>query len=114
MIGMFSLFMSYKVNFGRDKVCVADGSYSSIVGHGDILAMPTLLLSFALRVPNFTLNLLSINHLTKSLNYCVTFFPYCLFQDLEMEMTIGMGHEKDGLYLLDPESQSSIVTSTIK
>lgn len=64
---MFSLFTSYNVSSRKDKVRIADGSYSSIVEHGDILATSTLLLSFVLYVPNSNLNLLSITHLTKSL-----------------------------------------------
>lgn len=106
-------FNSYRVNSRKDKVRIADGTYSSIVGHSDIFA--TSLLSFVLHVSNFTLNLLSISHLTKSLNYSLIFLPSdCVFQDLKTKMTIGMGHEKDGLYLLDSSSQSSIVPSAIK
>lgn len=84
MTNLSSLFTSYHVSSAKDKVRIVDGSYSSIVGHGDILATSTLLLSSIFHVPNFTLNLLSINHHTKSLNCSVTLFPsYCLFQDLE-------------------------------
>lgn len=113
MTGLSILFKFYRVSSGKNKVCIADGTYSSIVGHGDIIAT-SLLLSSVLHVPNFTLNLLSISHLTKSFNCCVTFFPsHCVFQDLKTKTTIGMGHEKDGLYLLDSSSQSSIAFSAI-
>lgn len=57
-----------------------DASCSSVVGHGNSLATSDLLLSFVLYAPNFTLNLLSINQLTKNLNCSVIFFPsYFLF-----------------------------------
>lgn len=114
MTRMSSLFKSYRISFGKDKVRIANGTYSSIAGHGDIVANP-LLLSSVLHVPNFTLNLLSISYLNKSLNCCVTFFPsHCVFQDLKTKTTIGIRHENDGLYLLDSPVQSSIASSAIK
>lgn len=73
MTGMSSLFTSYSVCFGKDKVRIANSSLSSIAGQGDILVTHDLYLSFVLHVPRFTLNLLSISHITKILNYCVTF-----------------------------------------
>lgn len=36
MTGMSSLFTSYHVNYGKDKVHITDGCYSSIPGHEDI------------------------------------------------------------------------------
>lgn len=115
MTSMSSLFFTYKISSGRDKVHIADGSYSSIAGHSDISATSSLLLSSALHVPNFTLNLFSISQITKSLNCSVIFFPsHCVFQELETKKTISIGHEKDGLYLLDLDPRSLIATSTIR
>lgn len=115
MTSMFSLFMSYKVSSEKDKIRVADNSYLSIASYGDIPATTSLLLSFVFHVPNFTLNLLSISQLTKSLNCSATFFPsYCLFQDLETKKTISMGYKKDDLYILDLDPQSSFATSTVE
>lgn len=72
---------------------------------GDISATSRFLLLSVLHVPKFTLNLLSINHPTKSLDCIVTFFPsYCVFQDLVMSLTIGQGLEVDEMYLLDTMS----------
>lgn len=94
-------------------VCIVDSFYSSIAGHGDIPVSSSLLLSSVLHVSNFTLNLLSISHLTKCLNCIVVFFPsYCLFHDLKMKTTISTGHESDGLYLVDSTSQLSIASPT--
>lgn len=113
MTGMSSLFTSYHVCSGKDKVRIVDGSLSSIAGHGDILATSHLCFSFVFYVPKFLLNLLSISHLTKTLNCYVTFFPsYCVFQDMATKRTIGLGHENNGLYILD--SSSSVATSAIK
>lgn len=75
MIDMSSLFIFYYICSRKDKVCIADGSLSSITGQGDILITPDLCLSSILHVPKFSLNLLSISHLTKTLNCDVTFFP---------------------------------------
>lgn len=109
---MSSLFSSYHVCSGMDNVRIADGSYSPIVGKGDIVAIPSLHLSLVFHVPNFSLNLLYINHIIKSLNCSVTFLSsYCVFQDLEMKRTIGQGFEKNGLYLLDT---SLIIASPVQ
>lgn len=67
-------FSSIQNNFGRDKVCIADGSYYSIARHGNIHDTSNLSLPSVLHIPNFTLNLLSISHLTKNLNCDVFFF----------------------------------------
>lgn len=80
MTGMSSLFNSYQVCSGKDNVQIVDGSLSSIAGQGDIPATSDLCLSSVLHVPKFYLNLLSISHLTKTLNYSITFFlSYCVF-----------------------------------
>lgn len=82
MIGISSLF-SYHVYSVRDKVRIDNGSYSSIVGKGDIITSPSMQLSFVFHVLNFSLNLLFIIHITKSLNYNVTFLlSHCVIQGL--------------------------------
>lgn len=96
------LFSSYFIYYGKDKVWVVDGSYSSIAGKGFIFVTPTLPFSPVLHVPKFSLNLLPISHLTKSLNCCMTFFPsHCVFQDLRTRTIISKGHEENKLYILN-------------
>lgn len=93
MTGMSSLFTSYHICFGKDKVRITDGFLSSIDDQGDIPTTSNLSLSFVLHVPNFTLNLLFISHITKNLNCRVTIFPsYCVFQDTTAKKN-GLGHE---------------------
>lgn len=75
MTSMSSLFSFYHVCLGRDKVRIADGSYSSIASKCDIVASPSLHLSSVFHILNFSLNPLSINHITKSLHCSATFFP---------------------------------------
>lgn len=63
-----SFFFYYSICSEKDKVCIANESYCLIVGKGSIPVTCTLRLSSVLHVRNFTLNLLSVSHLTKSLN----------------------------------------------
>lgn len=110
MIGTSSFFSSYSICFGNNKGPSCSWFSSSIAGKGNIPVTLTLPLSSVLHVPNFTLNLLFISHLTRSLNCSVTFFPsYCVFQDLDSKMTIGKGHEDNGLYILDIPSHSALL-----
>lgn len=53
--GMSSFFTSYSINFGNDKVRIADGSLSSMARHGDIPVTRDLCLSSVLHIPKFTL-----------------------------------------------------------
>lgn len=62
---MSSLISSYHVCSGRDKVRIVDGSYSSIAGKCDVIAHSFMQSSLVFHVPKFSLNLLSINHITK-------------------------------------------------
>lgn len=109
MIGTSSLFSSYSICYGKDKVRIADGSYSSIAGKRNISVTLSLPLTSVLHVPKFTLNLLSVSHLTKSLNYSISFFPsHCVFQDLSLRKVISRGHEDNGLYILDIPPHSAL------
>jgi len=104
MTGLSSLFSSYSICFGHDKLQVADETLSSIFGKGSINVSPIMSLSSFLRVPKFTTNLLFISRITRDLNYPITFFPsHCVFQDLDSKQMIGSGRAADGIYLLDAE-----------
>lgn len=101
MIGMYSLFSSYCVYSSQDIGQIVDGSISSVIST-DCISLTLCLYLYVFHAPNFKLNLVSINHVTKALNCNVTFFPsYCVFQDLEMQQTICRGHEEQPLYLMD-------------
>lgn len=78
MIGTPSFFPFYSICFGKDKVRIDDGSYSSIAGKGCISVIPSPSLSLVLHVSNFTSNLLSVGHLKNFLNCSVTFFSLSL------------------------------------
>jgi hypothetical protein len=99
MTGASHLFSSYKSCSGNDKVCVANGSTSYIIGRGSIWCTKTLSLSPVLHVPNFPLNLLLVSSTTKSLN-CISWFDptRCAFQELGIGRLLGTGTTHDGLY----------------
>ena len=55
-------------------------------------------------IPSFKVNLLLVSKITKTLKCSVTFFPnFCIFQDLAMRKTIGLGREQGGLYIICPK-----------
>ncbi|CAN1848896.1 hypothetical protein LINPERHAP1_LOCUS39102, partial [Linum perenne] len=75
-------FITYKPVSSNHKVKVADGSYASIAGKGNIALSNDPTLSSVLHVPKLTCNLLSIPKLTSESNCTVHFFPsYCHIQD---------------------------------
>lgn len=74
---------SYQVYSGQDKVRIANSPLSSIAVISCIPPTSFVFLTFMFNVPNFKLNLMSVSHIIKDLNYRITFFPYYIFQDLE-------------------------------
>jgi hypothetical protein len=104
MTGMSPLFSSYNPSSGRDKVRIAGGSLSPILGKGSVLVTPSMTLTSVLHVPNLVANLLSIARIIIELNCRVIFYSYyCFFQDLAMGKMIGSGSLKDDLYYLDSQ-----------
>jgi hypothetical protein len=101
-------FTSYQHCPSSKKITVADGSPTTVVGHGTIPLNPVFTLKRVLHVSNFTANLLSIRKLIKDINCSVTFFlDHCIFQDLAMGRTIGQAKVNDGLYMLGVQGSSS-------
>jgi hypothetical protein len=106
MIGASNLFTSYIPCSGKDKVWVADGSTVPIIGRGSIQCTKTLSLSPVLHVPDFSINLLSVSSITKSLNYRGWFDPsHCAFQELGTERNLRTGTVHNGVYCLDEGSE---------
>ena len=76
-------FFTYSPCLGHDKVRIADGSLSPIIGKGSVKCTPSITLPFALHIPHFSYNLLSVSAITKNLNCKVEFFPsHCVIQEL--------------------------------
>ena len=112
MTHMSSLFSSYHLLSGQDKMRVADGSFSTISGKGIVDLSKDLSLKSVLHVPSLTSNLLSVSKLTKNLNCSINFFPtHCVFQDRLTKRTIGSGHECGGLYYFGADISSALQSS---
>jgi hypothetical protein len=102
MTGCSSVFDSYFPCSGKDKVRIADGSFSAISGKGSVRYSPSISLSSVLHIPNFATNLLSVSSFTRSANCSITFFPtHCVFQELKTGKVIGSGKAHGGIYYLE-------------
>lgn len=100
-----NIFTSYTRCLGKDKVCVADGSTVPIIGRGSVRCTKNLSLSLVLHVLNFSVNLLSVSSITKSLNCRGLFDPsHCTFQELRTGRILGVGTVRNRLYYLDEGS----------
>jgi hypothetical protein len=64
MTDISSMFSSYNLCSGRQKVKIVDGSLSSVSGKGSIHVTTSLSLSFVLHIPYFAANLLFITRIT--------------------------------------------------
>ena len=84
------------------SVAIANGRACPVSSERAVQASSQLSLEHVLFVPEFPVNLLSINDITKQLRCFVTFFPFhCTFQDLQTERMIGLGRERgNGVYQL--------------
>jgi len=97
MTSMSPLFTSYNPCSGKEKVRLANGSLSPVLG------------SSVFHVPDFAVNLLSIARITLELNCRIIFYSYyCFFQDLVMGQMIGSGSLRDGLYYLDSQPNTQV------
>ena len=82
MTNCSNLFNSYFPSSGSEKVRIADGSYSSIAGKGNIKISEQITLQSVLHVPKFACNLLFVHKLSEDSNCSVLFRPStCIFQD---------------------------------
>ena len=101
MTGDRTLFLFYNPYHGTLIVCIADGTYSKVVGIGTVKLSRTLALQSVLFVPNLDCNLLSVSKLNKELD-CETKFlaESCVFQDLKSGKIIGNAEFCAGFYLL--------------
>ena len=81
------------------SVAITDGHPCSISDKGVVQVTSQITLDKVLFVPDFPVNLLSINAITKLLCYA-TFFPFhCTFQDLQTEKRIDLSRERgQGVY----------------
>ena len=85
-----------------------------VKGIGEARPLPSISLISILFSPKCPYNLISINKLTKYLNYSITFFAdSVVVQDRNMGQTIGTRHESHGLYhLSDPNLLVAFTSAT--
>ncbi|KZV42538.1 hypothetical protein F511_37687 [Dorcoceras hygrometricum] len=91
MTGSSKLFHSCIPCAGNQKIKIADGTLSAIVGQGSIVISQTIIvisqtitLHNVLYVPNLSCNLLSISKLTRDLMRAAQFSSnLCVFQELD-------------------------------
>ena len=73
---------------------LANGSQTIVKGTGSACPLPSLPLTFVFYVPDSPFNLISINKLTRDLNYLITFSNNSVtLQDRSTGRTIGIGCE---------------------
>ncbi|KAI5427181.1 hypothetical protein KIW84_032559 [Lathyrus oleraceus] len=107
MTGESTLFSSYSLCAGNQKIKIADGSFSAIAGKGSVVLSPMLTLKNVLHVPNLSCNLMFVSKLAQDINCQTNFFrSHCIFQDLNSGKMIGNAKENGGLYYLDIGSAS--------
>lgn len=100
MTCMSNSFLKYSPRLGKQKIQVADGTYS-VAGQGSLQITRTITLQFVLHVPNLDHNLLSIGKITSDMNCSIKItLVVVVFQD-HSGKTIELGKLKDGLYYLD-------------
>ena len=101
----FHNYIPYKKG---DNIRVANELLASISGTDSVVCTSDIKLSSVLHIPDFLINLLSVNAITKDLNCKGVFYPdYCFFQDLQTGRRIGSGRVHDGLYLMDGDRNST-------
>ena len=87
MTSMPSVFWNYSPCSGRQKIKVANGTFSSVTGKGTVKISNNIIL-------------LSIGKLTKGLNYSVNFFPLGFYFQDQLGKMIGLGKQRDEVYYL--------------
>ena len=108
-------FSTYTPCPSNRKITIADGSFATIAGQGDIHLSPFLILKNVLHVPKLTTNLVSIQQLTKTLNCYLTFLlTSCVFQDQVSGKMIRHAKEKSGLHYLEllAENVKTMIATT--
>jgi len=105
-----SFFSSYIALSGNQYITVANGSNTSVTGHGNIHLQPSFPLKNVLHDPKLSNNFLSIQKVIQDLNCAVVFFPsYCIFQDLSMRKTIGIAKSKAGYIIYSMKKIKSVL-----
>ena len=91
-------------------VTLPNGHNVSVTHTGTITLTDTLILSNVLCVPSFDFNLISVSKLTSSLHCCLFFLSnFCFIKDLQLWKMIGLGKQRNGLYILQKSADANFV-----
>nr|KYP58771.1 hypothetical protein KK1_014193 [Cajanus cajan] len=87
-------FSTYSPCPGNKKISTADGTLITAAGQGEVQISPSMTLKNVLHVPKLSINLISIQKLTKDLSCNVVFYSNsCILQDKNSGRTIGHARE---------------------
>ena len=99
MTSSSSLFSNYSRCYKNERVRIADGSFSPIVGKCQIEISNQITLQSVLHVTKLACNLLSVSKISKDSNCRVVFLDsHCEFQDWNSGKMIGSAKMVHGLY----------------
>ena len=105
MVHSESVFSSFTC-VSNSYVYLPNGEKVLLTHIGTMHLNDTLMLTDVLCVPSFTFNLISISKLNKSQYCCFIFLgSFCFIQALALWITIDLGREQNGLYLLRSEER---------
>ena len=100
MTSFFSLFSNYSRCYKNERVRIADGSFSPIVGKCQIEISNQITLQFVIHVPKLACNLLFVSKISKDSNCRAVFLDsHCEFQDRNSGKMIGSAKMVHGLLL---------------
>lgn len=105
MTGTRRLFTTFVPLASPSRVLLADGSYSTVTGTGDVHISEHLTLHRVLFVPSLKLNLLSISRLCDEVHFTASL---CSVQDSRTGAVLGSGHRTGGLYHFFPPAALTV------
>lgn len=110
MTGSSKGFLNYLQCLNKDIIRIIEGSFTPISKINFVSCTINIKLSFVLHVSYFSVNILSVSTLTKTLNYKIEFFfpDYCSIQDLKIEKRTDNGRLHDSLYILEENMSFSL------
>ncbi|KAF7841125.1 Auxin-induced protein 6B [Senna tora] len=96
---------SVEVPKGTRKITIADGSVTTVAGHGNVCLNNQIVLKDVLHVPKLCTNLISVHKLTVDSQCSAIFHPtHCVFQEQSTKRMIGHAKEQNGLYYLETDT----------
>lgn len=106
-----SSFFTFNVFVINTKVRLPNRDCVLVTHIGSVQLTNSLLLTRVLCIPSFDFNLIPINQLTRSNDYCLpTISGFCLIQDLSSWKMIGLCEARKGLYYFVQSIKHSFIS----